>query len=475
MQANFLSKSNYKIFNDVIHNSIQVSKIANVIIDTKIFQRLRNLHQMGLGFMVFTNANFNRFEHSIGTYYVAGKLLTNLISNSNPKEINLFMLDIPFIKNYLLKIFNFTDTEENINFLTNTDTILLDDYLCELIKIAGLVHDLGHGPFSHLFDEWLHNSPNISKPNELIEHENRSIILFKKIISDTQIVLDGSLYKLEEFIDEPAYNFISELIHPNHLTPKNFIFQIISNSLNGLDVDKLDYLYRDSFYIGAGIPFDLDRIITNAQVIGGNICFPEKVSYDIYKVFRARYDLHKQYYNHKTVVCIEYMVKKIFGALEDLLGISQIINSKNLDKFIDLTDGVIFNTTKILKNFSSIYSSNKSTIDYIESLIDRIELRDIYKCLYSGSFTTTTNEVDIDEKINNILEQIVSVNKDIDKSKILPVKIRIGLLSGNKSHPFDNLYFYDKNGKSNVLPKEKISCLMSPLHQEIIVYILYLN
>ena len=92
---------------------------------------------MGLGYMVFPNANFNRFEHSIGTYNIAGKLLTNLISNSNPKEINLSMLDIPFIKNYLLKIFNFTNTEENINFLTKSEPILLDDYLCELIKIAG--------------------------------------------------------------------------------------------------------------------------------------------------------------------------------------------------------------------------------------------------------------------------------------------------------------------------------------------------
>jgi HD superfamily phosphohydrolase len=104
---------------------------------------------------------------------------------------------------------------------------------------------------------------------------------------------------------------------------------IISNTLNGLDVDKLDYLYRDSFYIGAGIPFDLDRIITNAQVIGGNICFPEKNSYDVLKVFRKRYDLHKQFYNHKTVICIELLIKQILDRLDTITGLSTFVTPTN--------------------------------------------------------------------------------------------------------------------------------------------------
>ena len=482
MQLDLLSNSNYKIFKDVIHDSIDVSLVANAIIDTKIFQRLRNLHQLGVSYMVFPNANNNRFEHSIGTYYVTGMLLNNLITNSDSKEINSSMLLIPFIKNYLLKNFEFIESEENIKFLTNIQTVLLDDYIIELIKIAGLVHDLGHGPFSHLFDEWLHHSPDISKSNELIEHENRSIILLGKIIQSTNINFNNEIYKLSEFIDEDAYNFISELINPNESSPTNFIFQIISNTLNGLDVDKLDYLYRDSFYLGAGIPFDLKRIVTHARVINNNICFPEKVSYDIYKVFRSRYDLHKQYYNHKTIVCVEYMVRNILYQLDKILNISQIINNKNLDKFVDLTDSMIFDTTKILKNFNSVYKQFKEPIDYIEDQIARLECRKIYKCLYSGSFNTDETNIDqhIEQQIktllenpNEILEKIYSNN--FDKNKIFPIKIKIGLLSGNKSHPFDNLYFYNRNGFSNVLPKEKISHLMSPLHQEVILYILYLD
>lgn len=471
MQIDLLAKFNSKIFKDVIHDSIEVSKVANAIIDTKIFQRLRNLHQLGLLYLIFPNANNNRFEHSIGTYYVAGKLLDSLKNNSEPKQINQSMLSIKFIKDYLLKNFELEDTEENINFLLKLDTVLLDDYICELIKIAGLVHDLGHGPFSHLFDEWLHNSPLIDRSNELIEHESRSVILLKKIISDTKIELNDEFYKLSEFIDKPAYEFISELINPTDTTPKNFIFQIISNSLNGLDVDKLDYLCRDSFYLDSGVPFDLGRIILHAKVLDGNICFPEKVSYDLYKMYRARYDLHKQYYNHKTVICIEYMVRNILESLDSLIGISKIINDKNLDKFIDLTDSVIFDTTKIIKNFKCIYEPNSQIIDYIENLISKIENRSIYTCLYSGSFDINTTN--LDNKILDILEN--NIDKNLDKTKILPVKIRIGLLSGNKTHPFNNLYFYDKNNKANILPKEKISNLISQYHQEIILYLIYLD
>jgi len=471
MYKHFLANTQFKIFKDVIHDSIEVSKVANSIIDTKIFQRLRNLHQLGLIYMVFPNANNNRFEHSIGTYHIAGKLLSSIKSNSNLKQIHQSMCQVPYIKKYLLKKFNFSDTPEKIELLENYESNLLDDYICELIKIGGLVHDLGHGPFSHLFDEWLHNAPGITdKSNKLIEHETRSVILFKNIVDNTQINIENKIYKLSEFVDSDAFDFISELINPNSLTPNNFIFQIISNTLNGLDVDKLDYIFRDSFYLGSGTPFDLGRIISHAKVIDGNICFPEKVSYDIYKVFRTRYDLHKQYYNHKTVVCIEYMVRDILYSIDSLLKITQIINSGNLNQFINLTDSVILDTTKILKNSDYYYESNKYPIDSIDRLIDRIETRNIYKCLYSGSFNT--EEYDIDNQINLVMDKF---DKNIDRNKICIVKNKIGLLSGNKSHPFDNFYFYDRNDHAKLLPKEKISYLMSQSHQEIVVFILYLE
>ena len=76
----FLEKA--KIYKDVIHNSIITSKLATAIIDNNIFQRLRNLHQLGVCYLVFVNANINRFEHSLGTYHLTGRLLNSIITNS---------------------------------------------------------------------------------------------------------------------------------------------------------------------------------------------------------------------------------------------------------------------------------------------------------------------------------------------------------------------------------------------------------
>jgi HD superfamily phosphohydrolase len=462
---------------DIIHDSIELSPIARTIIDTPIFQRLRNLHQLGVCYLIFPNANNNRFEHSIGTYHLAGLLLERLIKNSKNKEINKCLIEIDFIKKYLLKHFELNGSEENLTFLENINMILLDDYLIELIKIAGLVHDIGHGPFSHLFDEWLGSIPEVSD-SKLAEHESRSIILLKKIIFENKIKFKDDEYMLKDFIDEDAFEFISELINPTESTPKNFIFQIISNYLNGLDVDKLDYLYRDSFYLGSGNPYDLSRVISHVQVIDKNICFPEKISYDIYKVFRSRYDLHKQYYTHKTTVSIEYMIRDILENLDPILQISKNIQEENISKFIDLDDHTILNTAKILKNFEPTYLIWKKQIDLVENIINRIYNRDLYKCIYGETFYTDEN-VSQEELFKKLIDKFNS-SEDTnfkfeldDKEYIVTVKLKIGLLGGNKSHPLDSVYFYNNQNKSILLDKTKISHIMSSLHQEIIYYLIY--
>ena len=117
----FLQKA--KIYRDVIHDTITTTLAATCIIDSKYFQRLRYLHQLGVCYLVFPSANHTRFEHSIGTYHLVEKLLNNIMSNSTINELNKSLLKIPFIKNYVLTNLNLEDTEENIKFWNEHYTI----------------------------------------------------------------------------------------------------------------------------------------------------------------------------------------------------------------------------------------------------------------------------------------------------------------------------------------------------------------
>jgi HD superfamily phosphohydrolase len=473
LKTKFLKKSN--IYRDVIHDTITTTAVASAIINSPYFQRLRYLQQLGVCFLVFPNANNKRFEHSIGTYHLVEKLLVNIINNSDIKEINSSLLKVPYIKSM------------NHNY-DHESTLLLDDYIIELVKIAGLCHDLGHGPLSHLFDEWLLKQTDLINC-DMIHHENRSIRILQEIINTTYV---GNT-PLTSFIDDNAFNFIAELINPTNETPNNFIFQIVSNNINGLDVDKLDYICRDSFYLGLNASFQFTRIINNVKVINDNICFPEKNSYDILKVFRKRYDLHKQFYNHKTVICIELLIKQILDRLDTIINIKSIftdgfnVERFNVERFNELTDATIFNTTTTLLPFINGYNlyngggggcggggiiSNKiiENITFINNILKNIHSRKLYKNVYFKIVPVIENineEYEIDNFIKN--------NSQYNKNELIPVTIKIGFLSGNKSHPFDYIYFYDKKDNCNTMSIESISLLTNETYQEKLFFIVYTN
>jgi deoxynucleoside triphosphate triphosphohydrolase SAMHD1 len=354
-----------KVIFDVIHGFIEVDDITLSIIDTPEFQRLRNIKQLGVVHYVFPSANHTRFEHSLGVYYLAGELISNLKKNQPELEIK----------------------EKEIF----------------LVKIAGLCHDLGHGPFSHLLDTIL----ECSNKNKFIIHERRSILILEHIVNKYNIDLS-----------EEDIKFIGDLINPYDLDfskidkNKHFLYEIVSNRRNGIDVDKFDYLKRDTFYLGLSFSLDCSRIIKYVRVIDGKLSYLDKTYYHILEMYEIRNKLHRQIYKHKTIIGIELSIKDIITKYLDL---GNLLEDPGI--FCQYDDNNIFmNINNVNDNK---INNNKNNSIQINKLLEKINRREIYK------LEIETNEGLINYNFHNKVLKIFNF--------------------GYKESPFKDIYFYNRN------------------------------
>ncbi|CAH3139336.1 unnamed protein product [Porites lobata] len=316
--------NSYKVFNDSIHGHIEVHPLCVKIIDTPQFQRLRNIKQLGACYYVFPGASHNRFEHCIGTCHLAGKLVRSL--QKRQPELGI------------------------------TD----EDVLC--IKIAGLCHDLGHGPFSHMFDSLF---IPFARPDTNWKHEDASVNMFDHMMKVNNLFPSFREYNLSE----KDLIFIKELIAGTALVDtsnsqewpfkgrepeKRYLYEIVANKRTGIDVDKFDYFSRDCHNLGISNSFDHKRYLKFARIIDvkGNlqICVRDKEAGNIYDMFHTRNSLFRRAYQHKTSNIIERMIteallkadKKICfkGSNGKMLSISESID--DMEAYTMLTDQVYY-------------------------------------------------------------------------------------------------------------------------------------
>ena len=420
----------YKIINDTIHGSISLSKLATLIIDTPEFQRLRYIKQLSTCYFVFPNAVHTRFEHSIGTYQICKKMLYNLKKNSKNEEINLIK-NILELKDYFSKIQN---------------EILLDDYIIELVSIGALCHDLGHGPFSHLFDDYfLKNKINISEQNKY--HEFRSCNLLESIILKNNV--------LKSIITKEHIKFIHNIINPDKEIHKEYIYQIVSNSLNSIDVDKFDYLTRDSKMLNINISFNFNRLIESAMVINNVISYPKKVDSDIVNMFQTRHYMHKKVYSHKSVISSLLNIIELLENLDKLINFTESVSNES--EFIKYTDEYILSVARYL---SSIM--NNDITKKINKTLDIIDSHSFYTMVYH-------NYIDINET-DEIYEKTTSSDEIVKFESI------IGFISGKKSNPLDSVYLYnskDPYKSLQVLSNSDSARLLPNKYQEKLLMIFY--
>ena len=386
-----------RTINCPLYGFISITPRMGYIMDTPEFKRLHNLRQLGATYLVYPSANHTRFEHSLGVSHLAKKLLLSL------KEKNPF-LDV------------------------------IDDNLIELVQIAGLIHDIGHGPFSHLYDDY------IITENDM-EHEERGIEIFKKMVKDNTM----------PFIQEEV-NFIIELINPSENSKNNWLYQIIANKFCSIDVDKIDYIQRDSYHLGFGLSEKYQRLITMCDIkeFDGQmvLAWPDKLQDEIISLFETRYRLHKKVYCHHTVKSNEYIIT-------DLL--NNIINNNNIE-FKHLYDSIIsfpFNETII--NFKN-----------------KLDNREIPKMIGEKIITVCNNEdsnvKDIEIKLNEIIN--ILMVEGIKNRGIM--KCKIGFISGNGENPLKNVVYFNKY-KKNAFQIESYSSFMAPKNCQEYIYRIYVD
>jgi HD superfamily phosphohydrolase len=273
---------NRKIINDPVYGFITIDNdLIFQIVNHPWYQRLRRIHQMALAQLVYPGAVHTRLQHSLGAYHLMRYALFEL----KQKGVEI------------------SETEETG------------------AKIAILLHDIGHGPFSHALEGLLTTG---------VHHETLSMAIMNRLNDE----FNGRLQTAIE-IFKGVY-------------PKKFLHQLVSGQL---DVDRMDYLNRDSFFSGVSEgTIAYDRILKMITVHQGNLMVEEKAIFSIEKFLTARRLMYWQVYLHKTVIVAEKMLQKIISRVRD---IGADTNAASLNKIL------LFNRKKnsveeILADFCSL-------------------------------------------------------------------------------------------------------------------------
>lgn len=440
-----IAKYDCKVFSDPIHGPIEMHPLMILIIDTPQFQRLRSIKQLGGTYYVYPGGSHNRFEHSLGVAHLAGQLVEKL--KQNQPELGI------------------------------TDK----DVLC--VKIAGLCHDLGHGPFSHMFDsifipmladcQWKHEVASAEMFDHLIESNHLRPHFDQEGLNEEDIIF------IKEQIRGPVESELQSQAqgkwpYKGRGKDKSFLYEIVANKKNGMDVDKWDYFARDCHHLGIGCTFDHRRYMAMARVIKVDqrmqICTRDKDVNNLYDMFYVRKILHQRAYQHKTGKAIEYMIRDalvlanehfLIPGREEMCKMSECID--DMWAYSKLNDSIL-DMIKFDKN---------PALQPAQELIHRIESRQLYK--YIGQ-TAPIDSRELSYKRTDgwqgeLADEIVkcsSQNLDgIDANDLL-VDIVTFDYGSKEDNPVNHMRFYSKSKPNDAfkLTRDHVSCMLPNLFSE---------
>uniref|UniRef100_A0A673U8B6 Deoxynucleoside triphosphate triphosphohydrolase SAMHD1 n=1 Tax=Suricata suricatta TaxID=37032 RepID=A0A673U8B6_SURSU len=430
-----------KVINDPIHGHIELHPLLIRIIDTPQFQRLRYIKQLGSSYYIFPGASHNRFEHSLGVGYLAGCLVRAL--REKQPELQISERDV----------------------------------LC--VQIAGLCHDLGHGPFSHMFDG---RFIPLARPDVEWTHEQGSVKMFEHLVNSNGVkavmehyglVPEEDISFIKEQITGPLESPIKDDLWPYKGRPKekSFLYEIVANKRNGIDVDKWDYFARDCHHLGIQNNFDYQRFIKFARVCEVDnrkrICTRDKEVGNLYDMFHTRTSLHRRAYQHKVGNIIDTMITDAFLKADPYI---EIIGSEGKKYHISTAIDDMEAFTKLTDNiFLEILYSSDPKLDAAREILKKIECRNLYKFVGETKPKGTT-------KIRK--EEYKSLSEDLANAKPKNVVIESELKAEDfivdvismdygmeDQNPIDHVRFYCKSdlSKAVMITKDQDSDVVAPL------------
>ena len=431
-----------KEINVPLYGSVNITLIAQYFMASPYFQRMRDIMQLSTCGEIFIGAVHTRFEHSVGTYYLADRITSRISNATDECKLTEWLSKIEWIKEHYESC--------------NTSRLGLNPWLCELIKISALCHDIGHGPYSHLFDDIFIKLSNL-KDHPNAHHEARSGLLISLIVAESDI--------LSKFVTQSDIKLMCSLIDP----PKDaegFIYQIVSNTLNDMDIDKYDYLNRDPYHIGLKCNFDYSRLVDSVMVIDNNIAYPEQAKHDIVALFNLRHTLHRSVYGHKGVVSAQLLRIGIMKIVDKVIDLTNSIT--DIDKFKVMTDKYIMSVGRMIMQFKNASINPYKTIisdqDYLdlEMLLNRIDTHFLYS--HIGTIVTQFK---------------IDLTEEFKETEFIVYNSKVGFVSGDKKNPLDNIYvyktkehaIYGKNVTSRKINKTEITHLLPDIYQEFVTIV----
>ena len=419
---------------DSVHGLICLPDTCLRFIDTPEFQRLRDLKQMGSCQLVYMGAHNTRFDHSVGVAYLAFRMVSS-ISERQP-ELGISSRDI----------------------------------LC--VTVAALCHDLGHGPGSHMWDSFV-----LKKLGVDMSHEDMSLMIFDHIVKSTRekwVQQQKPKDPFDGLTDEDIL-FIKALIHPpkeaytaaniGRSPSKFYLMDIVSNKSSGLDVDKFDYIMRDTYNTGVRGVFDVDRLIRNVVVreCDGRLqmCWPQKELEGIIEIFHTRDSLHRRVYQHRTNTSIESMFRDVALLAGPAIQIrnpetGEWMNfteaQKNVETFTKVSDW-LFKLIRFGQDFKVDWSDPR--VGQARQLLEDIECRRIWK--FVGAMF---GKVEDHEMVKRELEKCAQGFIPAEQWELKTAMFSWG--KGDKN-PLENVPFIRKNDEDAMKPKpEDLSRVFVP-------------